>query len=166
MHAAVSLFLTRCTIPHPAPVVYEVGAHDHNGRARDYLPVIPARWVGFDLVGGAGVHVIGDAIDTLPGMEPCDVMVSTEVLEHAERWPLLLSTMCAAVRPGGWLVVTCAGPGRAPHGADGGLVQPGEHYDNVPAADIDVIAEAAGFAPIIVEQSNGDSRYFGRKENA
>lgn len=163
MHPAAALFLTRCHIPHPAPRVFEVGSANHNGRARDYLPVLPAKWVGFDLLAGDGVDVVGDATVTLYGRE-CDVMLSTEVLEHAPQWEALLGAMCATVRSGGWLVVTCAGPGREPHGANGGPLLPDEHYANVAVADIERVATLFGFTTIAAEQINGDSRYFARRE--
>lgn len=163
MHPAAALFLARCHIPHPAPTVYEVGAANHNGRSRDYLPAIPARWVGYDLLPGDGVQVVGDAADTLANVPPCDVMVSTEVLEHCAHWVRLLHRMCATVKPGGHLVVTCAGPGREPHGANGGPVLPDEHYGNVSLDDVTAVVAIHGFTPIIAEQVNGDTRYFGRK---
>lgn len=166
MHPAAALFLTRCHIPQPDPLAYEVGAADHNGRARDYLPTIGGRWVGFDLLPGPNVDVVGDAALTLPDHSQCDVMVSTEVLEHAENWVVLLHRMCASVRSGGWLVVTCAGPGREPHSADGGPLQPGEHYRNISANEIECTAVVHGFVPLIVEQVGGDSRFFGRKGSA
>lgn len=166
VHPGAALFLTRCHIPHPAPVVFEVGARDHNGRARDYLPTLPARWVGFDLLAGPGVDVVGDAAELLPEWGQCDVVVSTEVLEHCERWSLLLHRMAAAVRAGGWLVVTCAGSGREAHGADGGPLLPGEYYGNVSVDEVVEVVERHGFAMLAAEEVNGDTRYFGRKVGA
>lgn len=164
MHPAAALFLTRCHIPHPAPIVFEVGSHDHNGRARDYMPILPARWVGFDLVVGPGVDVVGDATVTLQNRGLCDVMVSTEVLEHAPQWSALLHRMCASVKSGGWLVLTCAGPGREPHGANGGPVLPDEHYQNIGVHEVEAVTIVHGFSTVYAEQINGDTRYFGRKE--
>ena len=64
-----------------------------------------------------------------------DFVISTEVLEHDPEWWVTLDEMCKRVRPGGSLLVTCAGPGRAEHGTRrcpvGGMVCDSDYYLNL-----------------------------------
>lgn len=167
MHVEVQMFVQSCTeVRYDGALVYEVGALDVNGRVRDMVPQVFAEWVGFDLVDGPGVDHVGDAAEILPLMPPCDVMVSTEVLEHAPEWAHLLGTMCDAVKPGGWMLLTCAGKGRRPHAADGspGGPHPGEWYRNVELHEVEAVCEAHGFSKVYGEEGwPGDTRYLGRK---
>jgi cyclopropane fatty-acyl-phospholipid synthase-like methyltransferase len=74
-----------------------------------------------------------------------DVVVSAEVLEHAPAWRDILTMMLGATAPGGTMLLTCAGPGRAPHSAVDGLdVRPGEHYANVSPADVRALLRECG----------------------
>jgi SAM-dependent methyltransferase len=166
MHPEVIAFVKSCNeVDYTGALVYEVGAQDVNGATRDLVPQTYARWVGFDLVAGPGVDYVGDAEQTIPGNPPCDVMISTEVLEHAERWAELLGVMCDAIKPGGWLVLTCAGKGRRPHGANGGpFPEPGEWYRNVELHEVDAVCTAHGLSMVYGEEGYpGDTRYLGRK---
>lgn len=167
MHTEVVQFLKQCTeVDYQGAIVYEVGALNVNGQARDVVPPLWARWVGFDLVAGDGVDFVGDATEFLPGMLPCDVMVSTEVLEHAPEWERLLGAMCDVMKPGGWMVLTCAGTGRRPHAADGspGGPHPGEYYRNVTLAEVVEVCEAHGVQKLYGEEGwPGDTRFLGRK---
>ena len=166
MHPEVVAFVKSCTeVPGDGAVVYEVGAQDVNGATRDLVPQTYARWVGFDLVEGPGVDFVGDALEFLPHQEPCDVMISTEVLEHCETWAELLGAMCDVLKPGGWMVLTCAGKGRRPHGANGGpLPEPGEWYRNVELHEVDAVCEAHGVTKVYGEEGfPGDTRYLGKK---
>jgi len=168
MHPEVQVFLQQCSeVDYTDALVYEVGALNVNGQARDLVPQTWARWVGFDLVDGDGVDHPGDAAVLLPGFEPCDVMVSTEVLEHAPDWAGLLVTMCDAIRPGGWMVLTCAGTGRRPHAADGSPGGPheGEWYRNVTLEEVETVAGRAGVVKVYGEEGwPGDTRFLGRKK--
>lgn len=167
MHAEVQAFLNGVReVEWDGALVYEVGALNVNGRARDCVPSGWHEWVGFDLLDGDSVDVPGDAIVTLPGRDPADVIVSTEVLEHCERWADLLGVMCDVLRPGGWLVVTCAGTGRAPHSASGAHeLDPWEHYRNVTLEEVRTTCEAHGVFIVYGEEGfPGDTRYLGRKD--
>lgn len=169
MHPEVALFVRECTqVDFTDAVVYEVGALNVNGQVRDMVPEGWREWVGFDLVAGDGVDHVGDAAQLLPNFPPCDVMVSTEVLEHAPEWAHLLVTMCDAIRPGGWLLLTCAGNGRKPHAADGspGGPHPGEYYRNVSLAEVQTVAARVGVEMVHGEEGwPGDTRFLGRKVN-
>jgi SAM-dependent methyltransferase len=86
-----------------------------------------------------------------PGTQTYDLVMSTELLEHVEGWVDVVATAHAAVMPGGWFVGTCAGPGRAPHGATGAPA-PGadEHYANVDPGEL-MVALRAHFSHAVVE---------------
>ena len=167
MHSEVVQFLQSCReVGWLGSTVYEVGSLNVNGQARDVVSGGWRTWVGFDLVAGPGVDHAGDAAQLLPDHPQCDVMVSTEVLEHAPEWERLLTVMCNSIVPDGWLILTCAGTGRKPHAADGspGGPHPGEWYRNVTLAEVEAVAAAAGVVKQWGEEGwPGDTRYLGRK---
>jgi SAM-dependent methyltransferase len=169
MHDEVRAFLrSTVEVPWASSSVVEVGSADWNGRAVDCVPALAPFWQGIDLVEGANVDMVGDACMWLPLVAPVDVVVSTEVLEHAENWAELLASMCNALRRGGWLVLTCAGTGRQVHSADGGpRLKDGEHYRNVTLAEVAAICAEYKVAMIRGEEGPpGDTRFLGRKESA
>jgi SAM-dependent methyltransferase len=110
--------------------VLEIGSLDVNGSLRPLLTGC-ASYHGIDLVEGPGVDEVADA-GTWTAADRFDLVLCAEVLEHAPAWRDVLHTAWSVLRPGGWLIVTCATDGRAPHSAVDGLeVRPGEHYENV-----------------------------------
>lgn len=165
MHHEVAAFLRSAKEPRwLASTVYEIGSLDVNGRASDHVPGGWKSWTGIDLVDGPGVDIPGDATGILPILDPCDIVVCCEVLEHYEQWPVLVAAMCDVLKPDGWLVLTCAGIGRKPHAADGtdGGPHPGEYYANVSLAELE--AATVGMTAVRGEESwPGDTRYLGRK---
>lgn len=115
--------------------VLEIGSLDINGSVRPLFPHA-SHYHGIDLVAGDGVDEVADASTWVPP-RTYDVVVSAEVLEHAPPWRAILTMMWEATAPGGTLLMTCAGPGRAPHSAVDGLeVREGEHYANVSPAEV------------------------------
>lgn len=165
MHPAAADFIRvqSHTINWLGVIVYEVGAFNVNGRARDFVPSGWLSWTGFDLLAGPEVDVVGDAAETLYDYTPCDVLVSAEVLEHAENWKALVKAMCDSVAPGGYVILTCAGPGRWPHSAcQEGPPMAGEYYCNVGADELEAEFKKHGFQTIVSELVSGDTRYFGK----
>lgn len=139
--------------------VVEFGGRDVNGSVRSLFG--DATYCSIDLVGGAGVDVVGDAVEVpLAGW---DVVVCCEVLEHAVEPERLVVAARGALRDGGVFVVTCAGPGRAPHGADGGGLRPGEHYRNVAPADLHGWLVGAGFSGVSMDVQGSDVRATARR---
>lgn len=138
------------------PRILEFGSRDINGSARNALPLAlsypSSHWTGIDLEPGDRVDIVGDAatIDLTPAA--FDLVVCTEVLEHAVNWPLIIRNAANHLVPGGWLFVTCAGPGRLPHSAvDGLALREGEWYMNILPEDLDRVLLTSGFARRRVE---------------
>jgi SAM-dependent methyltransferase len=94
--------------------VLEVGSYDVNGGVREMLEPVARYYVGVDIRPGPGVDVVCDAaaVHTL-GL--FDVVVSTEMMEHAADWRGALRGMVRALTSGGVLVLTMRGPGSGRH---------------------------------------------------
>jgi SAM-dependent methyltransferase len=141
----------------PGPVtVLEVGSLDVNGGVRDLFP--RASYLGINDTDGPGVDLVCDAATWEPEHE-FDVVISTEVLEHAERWREIVAMCGRALRRGGSLILTCAGPGRGAHGQHGApLPDVGEWYANVSVDELS--AEVVKWGAGIVRQSGADVQAF------
>jgi SAM-dependent methyltransferase len=99
--------------------VLEVGAQNVNGSPREVIvPYGPSKYVGIDFGPGRDVDLVVDVKDLTSyfGIDWFDVVVSTEMLEHAQDWRTAVQQMKAVLRPGGLLVVTTRGPGFPYHG--------------------------------------------------
>lgn len=111
----------------------DVGGRDVNGTARQFWPNM--EWTVLDLHGDPNNHldrvIEGDARYWEPD-QPYDLVISTELLEHVNPWWLCVATMVEAMNANGFLLITCAGTGRRPHGMHGDPdPAPDEHYANV-----------------------------------
>ena len=87
----------------------DVGSLDVNGTVRPALEALgPAEYVGIDMRPGPWVDVVCDAaeIDRRFGPDALDVVVSTELLEHAREWKKIIHNFKYVLKPGGLLVVT------------------------------------------------------------
>jgi hypothetical protein len=131
MHAAAFQFCVRImdAVPMPEGLVVELGARNVNGSVRTLFP--NRRYIGVDVAPGFGVDVVADGA-TVTLNESAAVVVTTEVLEHTPEAPAICLNAWRLLQPGGVLIVTCAGIGRAPHsGIDGWELRDGEYYENV-----------------------------------
>lgn len=158
MHPEAHAFVARLNIS--APRVVEIGSRNVNGTVRDCVG--HDEWIGVDVEAGDGVDWVGD-FAVWPG-GPVEVVISTEVLEHAPDVKGILDHAAEVLVPGGWLVVTCATDDRAPHSAvDGGPVRDGEHYRNVEPAELD---DHPAFVTCVIEvhEDRGDLYYLGRRD--
>jgi SAM-dependent methyltransferase len=112
-------------------------------------------YLGVDCVDGNGVDVVADGAEYQPPFEP-DCIVCCEVLEHAARPQALVNRLAQVLSPGGTLIITCAGPGRAPHSAvDGGRLRLGEHYCGIRANDLGRWLINAGLEVQALEEDGG-----------
>ena len=93
--------------------VLEVGSYNVNGSVRDYVMSLgPKEYLGVDAQEGPGVDWVANAehlMDTVPGS--FDVVISTEMLEHVDRWAVCIAEMTEMVTGGGLLVLTTRSPG-------------------------------------------------------
>ena len=99
--------------------VLEAGSLNVNGSVRPHVESLgPASYRGTDMRAGPGVDVVCDAAD-LParfGPGSADVVVSTEMLEHAKDWQAAVRGMIGVLAEGGVLVLTTRSEGFPLHG--------------------------------------------------
>lgn len=85
----------------------EIGSLDINGSVRG---LFGPKYIGIDQSPGAGVDVIGDAVEVLWNHVQCaDVIVCCEMLEHDLTPWRTLQAIRDSLRPGGYLVLTVRG---------------------------------------------------------
>jgi SAM-dependent methyltransferase len=96
--------------------VIDFGSWDVNGGPHNRIS--PRNYTGVDLAPGPNVNLVspGELVD-LPSAS-FDVCMSSECFEHAPSWQQILGNMCRMAKPGGMVVFTCAGLGRATHGTE------------------------------------------------
>ncbi len=94
--------------------VLEVGACNVNGSLRAHIEAMgPAEYIGVDMQPGEGVDEICYAESLLGhfGPEAFDLVLSTEMLEHARQWRAAVHNMKGVLRPGGLLLLTTRSEG-------------------------------------------------------
>ena len=160
MHAEAAEFVraAAAVIPVLPDLVLEVGSLNVNGTARDAFP--GSFWVGVDSRPGNGVSMDVDAF-ALPVRPLFDLVVCCEVLEHVEDVAGLVGRLVGWAVPGGHVVITCAGPGRTPHGVNGADVGT-EWYRNVEPAELRA-TEGVEWLLFEFHRSRGDLYALGRK---
>jgi SAM-dependent methyltransferase len=136
--------------------VLDIGGRDVNGTPRPLFPST-ARYVVVDIRPCQSVDIVADAAELDLG-EQFDIVLSTEVLEHAERAADIVAAAAKHTKPGGLFVATMAGPGRHEHGSDGGCLAAGEFYRNVSPELLGSWLEAAGFKQWEIDQAADDVR--------
>lgn len=116
MHASALAFATGAltTAEVEGKVVVEAGSYDVNGSARPGIEELrPASYTGADQEAGPRVDLVASVPD-LPGLlgaGSADVVVSTEMLEHAVDWQGCTAAMIDLLAPGGLLVITTRSAG-------------------------------------------------------
>lgn len=140
--------------------VLDIGGRDLNGSTRFLFPNAQPYHV-LDILPGDNVDFEADAADWRPedGFR-YDLVVTTETFEHAKRWPEILKTAWDVLKPGGWLIFTCAGPGRPPHSGHAAVweLAPGEFYGNVSPEEIREVLEDQGWTEIEARQVGLDTQ--------
>ena len=98
-----------------AQSVLEVGSWaEHGGDFRYLFP--SANYTGIDVSEGPGVDIVCKGEDASFPSNHFDFVLSTECFEHNRYWRETLANMIRMCKPGGGIVVTCAGLGRPEHG--------------------------------------------------
>lgn len=137
-------------------VALDIGGRDVNGTPRPLFP--NTAWTVLDIAPGPGVNVVADAAHWDPD-KAYDLVIASEVFEHAKDWRGIVETVYEALKTGGRFITTMAGPGRPVHsGVDGGPdLYPGEYYGNVDPAELMDALKAAGFVDITVDRQDNPS---------
>jgi SAM-dependent methyltransferase len=144
--------------------VLDIGGRDLNGSPRSLFPNANPYHV-LDLRPGPNVDFVGDAAtwrSTLgtAGRPWYDLVICTEVFEHTPGWALILQTALDCLRPGGWLLFTCAGPGRPPHSGIepvAGLIGD-EWYANVSPQEIEDVLRKQGWIEVETHLQGTDTQ--------
>lgn len=135
--------------------VLDIGGRNLNGSTRPLFPNASPYHV-LDLHEGPNVDIVADAANWEPvfdfpaGEAGYDLVICTETFEHTPNWREIIATAKKALRPGGWFLFTCAGPGRPTHSgiaAQWELIGD-EHYANVSPEQLRAALEAQGWADI------------------
>jgi SAM-dependent methyltransferase len=153
--------------------VLEIGSVNINGGVRELCAGAASYW-GIDKEGGPGVDEVVDAADylrlgtfELDPVEVYDLVICNEVLEHEPDPSVVIACAWRALRPGGHLILTCAGEGRKPHGARGSEHPPaGEHYRNINTAELEQLLDGWFVVDLHGLYPPGDSRCIARKPEA
>lgn len=164
LHHEVARFIANHRPDVPGRVL-DVGGRDINGTVR-FLFLDSTSYTSVDLYDGPAVDIVGDICDL--GLENAyETVICAEVLEHAPNWAGIVESCAKALVPGGYLVMTCAGPGRPPHSAlDEAPIRPDEHYRNVSAVELEAAFDSAGIDPVLVQEVGLDTQGVGIKRAA
>ena len=134
--------------------VVEAGAYEYNGSARRVIEAMgPASYLGTDMQPGPGVDLVCPA-EKLPGVlgeGTADVVVTTEMLEHAEDWRGAVAGMVRVLAPGGLLLLTTRSPGFPNH------PHPEDHW-RFTVDHMDGVAEACGLETLRLERDPDPSQ--------
>lgn len=168
MHQAVKKFIIRVKERYPDSFinkkVLEVGSLDINGSVRPFF--IRCNYTGLDITEGPGVDVVAPVHQYQPaGL--FDTIISTEMLEHDVHWKKSLRQMEQLLCPGGLLIITAAGDGRAEHGtvasSPGSSPATNNYYCNVTAKMIAGALHLEYFSQWDISYINNDIRFYGVK---
>ena len=95
--------------------ILEVGSYNVNGSLRDIIvPTMhPKEYIGIDLPSGNYVDqlISASTIDQVFGAESFDVVICTEMLEHAEDWKSAINNMKTVLKRNGLLFLTTRSKG-------------------------------------------------------
>lgn len=144
--------------------VLDCGSLDINGNNR-YL-FSGGTYLGIDICPGKNVDVVV-SVDEFEPERSFDVVISTEMLEHNEKWLLSLRNMARMTRYGGLLMFTAAGTNRPVHGTTTHNPQDSpktnEYYHNITAEMIVQAFDLDEFAWFEISYVDTDIRFAGIK---
>lgn len=99
--------ITRVFVEHKR--ILEVGSFDVNGSLRDYVTKMhPSVYVGVDIREGPKVDKVCDAGSLVEefGAKSFDLVICTEMLEHAKEWRAAITNMKSVLDDNGVLLLT------------------------------------------------------------
>jgi SAM-dependent methyltransferase len=113
--------------------VLEVGSWSEHGSVRDQFK--SCEYIGSDVTVGKGVDVPVPGQNLAFPTETFDVVLTCECFEHNPFWLETFVNMVRMLKPGGLLILTCAGTGRGEHGtrrtsSSGSLSALAEHHQD------------------------------------
>lgn len=172
MHNAVKTFLKEVRKEFPYKFrfkkVLEVGSKNINGSPRQFFWFCD--YTGIDLSKGKGVDVVGKISYVDFGIGEYDVVISTEVAEHDNEWQSTFIMMYHHLKPGGLLIITCAGPDRAEHGTKRTTPEASpdttDYYRNISTEDFKSVLSHAMFIQYTLMYARGknDLQFYGIKK--
>lgn len=99
--------------------VIEVGSLNVNGSLRSTVETFcPAKYIGVDIQPGKGVNQVCKAEHLVRrfGRNRFDVLICTELLEHANNWKRTISNFKNVLKPEGIMIITTRSKGFGYHG--------------------------------------------------
>lgn len=143
MHAEAMAWVQQWETHDPNLLVIELGSRNTSGEGiRQFFT--GTQYIGIDAVFGPDVDLVANAATVKPS-QPVDIVVCCELFEHTPYWREILNNAFLMLKPGGRLIATCAGPGRAVHGVNhDDPDQPG-WYGNVPIWSMQRVLDAQGW---------------------
>lgn len=146
--------------------VVDVGSLDINGNNRRFFWF--CHYTGIDLYFGKNVDRVGLAHEIIRDFTNVDTIISTEALEHDKFNHLTLPAMYKALKPGGLLLITCAGEGRKEHGTSehSPTCSPGtnDFYCNVSHSLFQEYLSPTLFSEYMIRTVNTDLQFYGIKK--
>jgi hypothetical protein len=173
MHAEVMEFVKTCKAKMPAmfteQVVHEIGSLNINGTVRDMFE--RCDYTGFDLMEGVGVDIAKSySLVAVNELHRPTVIISTEALEHDDRWQDTLRAIKNNLRVGGVLILTCATNDRLKHGTidtdAGSSPATPNYYRNILVSDlVKGLDVDKHFSHVVLKmhKERGDLYFFGIK---
>ena len=92
--------------------VLDIGSYDVNGSTRQFFT---GEYIGLDMRAGPGVDIVSGSWDIDLPDASFDVIVSTEMLEHDEYPAHTFDEIRRLLKPNGYVILTCRGPGYPLH---------------------------------------------------
>ena len=133
--------------------VLEIGSLDITGNVSNLFTA--EEWIGVDIGPGKNVTLVGRGEELSFDSNYFDVTISGECFEHNPAWKTTFANMVRMTKPGGLVVMTCAGKGRLEHGttrSDYGvsaplMVESGiEYYRNLSKRDLRKVIDESLFS--------------------
>lgn len=161
MHPEIDHFIQSVKDKHPnyfqGKKVLEVGSQNINGSVRSHFK--DCNYLGIDLGEAPGVDLVVSIVDYIHP-EEYNTLISSEMLEHCKEWEQALRQMYENIKPGGMMILTCAGPSRQEHGTHNHSSQDSkftlDHYRNISTEDFESILPKELFTEYSLGLYRGD----------